>query len=71
MNCIDFARKHGFIINQFVLDGIYITEDYINTKPSFDGKVIRVDKKREFYDKAHALGRDELMKFAKRILNLS
>jgi hypothetical protein len=71
MNCIDVARKHGFVINQFVLDGIYITEDYINTKPSFDGKVIRIDKKREFYDAAHSLGRDELLKFAKRILNLS
>jgi hypothetical protein len=71
MNCIEVARKHGFEVNQYFLDGIYITEDYINTKPSFDGKVVRIDKKREFYDKAHALGRDELIKFAKRILNLS
>lgn len=70
MNCIDVARKYGFEITQLLLDGIYITEDYINTKPSFDGKVVRIDKKREFYDRAHALGRDELLNFAKRILNL-
>lgn len=70
MNCIDVARKYGFEITQLLLDGIYITEDYINNKPSFEGKVIRIDRKREFYDKAHALGREELLNFAKRILNL-
>lgn len=71
MNCIEIARKHGFEINQYVLDGIYITEDYINNTPSFDKQLTRIDRKREFYDKAHASGVIELMKFAKRILNLS
>lgn len=71
MNCADVAQKYGFEINQYLLDGIYITEDYINTKPSFDGKVIRIDRKKEFYEKAFAIGRDELLNFAKRILNLS
>ena len=70
MNCIDVARKYGHEIHQVLLDGIYITEDYINNKPSFIDKIVRIDKKKEFYDKAHALGRDELLVFAKRILNL-
>jgi len=71
MNCADVAKKYGVEINQYLIDGIYITEDYINNKPSFDGKVVRIDKKREFYDKAFAIGREELLNFAKRrIINL-
>ena len=53
-----------------MLDGIYITEDYINNKPSFGDKVKRIDRKKEFYDKAFELGKEELLNFAKRILNL-
>lgn len=70
MNCIDVARKYGFEINQVLIDGIYITEDYINNKPSFMDKIVRIDRKKEFYDKAHSIGREELLNFAKKILNL-
>jgi hypothetical protein len=70
MNCSDVAKKYGFEVTQYVLDGIYITEDYMNIKPSFDGKIVRIDKKKEFYDKAFSLGRDELINFTKKILNL-
>jgi hypothetical protein len=70
MNCSDVAQKYGFEINQYLLDGIYITEDYINNKPSFGDKVKRIDRKKEFYDKAFELGKEELLNFAKRILNL-
>jgi hypothetical protein len=62
------ANKLGCGIRQFVMDGIYITEDYINRTPSFDGKIKPIDKKKEFYDKAHALGQDEVTKFAKELI---
>jgi len=62
------ANKLGCGIRQFVMDGIYITEDYINRTPSFDGKIKPIDKKKEFYDKAHALGQEEVTKFAKELI---
>lgn len=62
------ALKLGHDIKQFVLDGVYITEDYINRTPSFVDKIKPIDKKKEFYDKAHQLGKDEIMKFATKLL---
>jgi hypothetical protein len=62
------ANKLGCGIRQFVMDGIYITEDYINRTPSFDGKIKPIDRKKEFYDKAHALGQEEVTKFAKDLI---
>jgi len=58
------AIKLGYDIKQFVMDGIYITEDYINRTPSFDGKLKSIDKKKEFYDTAHAKGPELVKKFA-------
>ena len=62
------AIKLGYDIKQFVLDGVYITEDYENRKPSFDGKINPIDKKKEFYDKAFALGKEELIDFTKKLI---
>jgi hypothetical protein len=62
------ALKLGHDIKQFVLDGIYITEDYINRTPSFDGKIKPIDRKKEFYDKANNLGREEVTAFATKLL---
>jgi hypothetical protein len=61
------AKDAGYIINQFVLDGLYITEDYTNRKPSFDGKLKTIDKKSEFYKNAEAIGRDELLIFVEKL----
>jgi hypothetical protein len=61
------ALEAGYIINQYVLDGLYITEDYINRVPSFEGKIKPIDKKSEFYKNAEAIGRDELMAFVERL----
>ena len=61
------AKDAGYIINQFVLDGLYITEDYINRKPSFDGKIKTIDKKSEFYKNAEAIARDELLIFVEKL----
>ena len=58
------AVKLGHDVKQFVMDGVYITEDYINRTPSFDGKIKLIDKKKEFYDSAHAKGAELVKKFA-------
>ena len=62
------AIKMGIDVKQFVIDGIYIAEDYINRKPSFDGKIKTIDRKKEFYDKANSLGGNEVIKFAKELI---
>ena len=62
------AIKLGYDIKQVVLDGVYITEDYINRTPSFDGRIKPIDRKKEFYDKANLLGQEEVTKFAKELI---
>ncbi len=62
------AQKLGYDIKQFVLDGVYITEDYIDRVPSFIDKIKPIDKKKEFYDKAFAIGGDEVKKFATKLI---
>ena len=68
MSASELAIKLGYDVKQFVLDGVYITEDYIDRTPSFDGKIKPIDKKKEFYDKAHALGQEEVTNFAKKLI---
>ena len=68
MAASQLAIKLGYDIKQFVMDGIYITEDYINRTPSFDGKIKPIDKKKEFYDKAHALGQQEVINFGRDLM---
>ena len=62
------AIKLGYDIKQFVIDGVYITEDYINRTPSFIDKIKPIDKKKEFYDKANSLGRQEVTSFATKLI---
>ena len=62
------AHKLGYDIKQFVMDGIYITEDYINRTPSFDGKIKSIDKKKEFYDSAVSKGPEMVKKFAEDLI---
>jgi hypothetical protein len=68
MNAAEVALKLGYDVKQFVLDGVYIAEDYKNRKPSFDGKIKLIDKKKEFYDKASSLGQEEITKFATKLI---
>jgi hypothetical protein len=68
MAASSLANKLGCEIRQFVMDGIYITEDYINRTPSFDGKIKPIDRKKEFYDKAHALGQQEVINFGRELI---
>ena len=68
MSAAQLAMELGYDIKQFVMDGVYITEDYINRTPSFDGKIKPIDRKKEFYDKAHALGQYEVINFGRELI---
>jgi hypothetical protein len=60
------ALKMGYDIKQFVMDGVYITEDYKNRTPSFADKIKPINKKEEFYKKAESVAREEVLDFIKR-----
>ncbi len=62
------AIKLGYDIKQFVMDGVYITEDYQNRTPSFSDKIKSIDKKKEFYDSASAKGQELIVAFAKKLI---
>jgi len=68
MACSEVAKRLGYSIRQFVMDGVYITEDYISRTPSFDGKIKPIDKKKEFYDRAHTLGQQEVINFSRDLI---
>jgi len=68
MECAKVANKLGYDIKQFVMDGIYITEDYQNRIPTFADKIKPIDKKKEFYDKAFSIGMNKVRDFAKKII---
>ena len=68
MEASEIAIKLGYDIKQMVLDGVYITEDYIDRIPSFIDKIKPIDKKKEFYDKANSLRQEEVTKFAKELI---
>ena len=68
MSASEIAIKLGYDIKQIVLDGVYITEDYMDRTPSFIDKIKPIDKKKEFYDAAHALGQQEVSNFAKNLI---
>jgi hypothetical protein len=64
----NIAIKYGYEINQYVLDGIYITEDYINRTPTFANKITPIDRKKEFYESALKQGVGLVSKFVERIV---
>ena len=64
MAAADVAIRLGHDIVQVYMDGIYITEDYINRKPSFDGKIKSIDRKKEFWEAANSQGPELVKKFA-------
>jgi hypothetical protein len=68
MAASELAMKLGYDIKQFVLDGVYITENYRQRIPSFDGKIKLIDRKKEFYDRAHALGQEEVINFGRELI---
>ena len=68
LECAKLAVKLGYNLKQFVMDTIYITEDYINRTPSFSEKIKPIDRKKEFYDKGFKLGPELIQKFATKLI---
>lgn len=68
MEAAKVAIRLGYDIKQFVMDGVYITEDYINRKPLFDGKIKPIDKKKEFWERGYSLGPELLQRFANKLI---
>lgn len=67
-----FAAHNAIInkqypIKQYVLDGLYITEDYTNRVPSFGDNLVSFNRKDEFYQKAESVARQELIAFLNKI----
>lgn len=67
MHAGNIAIRKGYDIKQYVLDGIFITEDYTNRVPSIKGMVSPIDVKKEFYERAQSFGSQELINFSNRI----
>ena len=67
MFAASLAAKHDYDIKQYILKGIYTTEDYINRIPSFDSRIKVFDRKQEFRDKATEAFDIELNKFKEKI----
>jgi len=67
MYAASLAVKNGYDVKQYVLKGIYTTEDYINRIPSFESKIKVFDRKQEFRDKATEAFPIELNKFKEKI----
>ena len=63
----NLAIQMGYDIKQFVMDGIFITEDYTNREPSILNKVTPIDKKDEFYQRADSAAKHEILTFVDRI----
>ena len=61
------AIQKGYQINEYILKGIYITEDYINRIPSFENQIKTFNRKQEFRDKAESQFQYELNKFNNKI----
>jgi len=61
------ARKAGIDVRQYVLDGIYITEDRDETRrtPSYKDKIVVADKKEEYQDNSNDLMDKLLYNYAK------
>jgi hypothetical protein len=57
------AIKMGHDIKQFVLDGIFITEDVINREPSFKDKIVSITNKDQQAKKGKELIRQEVTNF--------
>jgi hypothetical protein len=63
----DIAIQHNIPVEQYILKGIYITENLFNRKPSFDGKIKNIFSKENSKDKSWKLMNNELLKFRNKI----
>jgi hypothetical protein len=57
------AIQKGHDIKQFVLDGVFITEDVINREPSFKDKIVSMGNKDQQAKRGKELIRQEVSNF--------
>ena len=62
------ASQYGYKVQQYVLKGLYTTEDFIDRIPSFNSKIKTFDRKQEFRNKAENIFETELLKFRDKII---
>lgn len=67
MNAAKLARSKGYSINQYVMDGIYISEDYHNRTPEIQSLIVSINKKDGYYKRAWSFFNNEMVLFMKRI----
>ena len=63
----DIAIQHNIPIEQYILKGIYITENLFNREPSFNEKIKNIFSKENSKDKSWKLMNNELLKFRNKI----
>ncbi len=62
-----YAKERGYDIQQYILKGLYITEDMLNRVPSFEGKIRTVFSKDESREASWKVMQQELNNFASKI----
>lgn len=67
MRAAMIALKFGYNITQFMIDGIYITEDISDRIPSYNDKLTLIDNKSELSDDTESKVRIELVNFSKKL----
>ena len=63
MAASEVAKRKGHNINQYILDGLLVSENKIYRKNSYEGKIKYIDLKDEFRNEAWSKFNDELKKF--------
>ena len=63
----NIAIQENIPITQYILKGLYMSENIINRKPSFDGKIKSIFSKENSKDKSWQLMNNELLKFKNKI----
>ena len=67
MHASDYAVRAGIDIKQYLLKGVYISENMINRKSSFEGKIKPIANKENARELSYKQFPDELKKFLNKI----
>lgn len=61
------AISKGYQINQYYLEGLYITENLVDRTPSFEGKIVNTFHKEKSKEASWQIMNEELSKFANKL----
>ena len=65
MTASEIAKRKGYEINQYILDGIFVSENKIYRKNSYEDKLKYIDLKDEFRDGAWSKFKEGVSNFEK------